>query len=60
MKETLEFTVKHFSELTPWELYEIIKTRFEIFVIEQHVLCEDLDDRDKEAIHVFCRNELAG
>ena len=57
MKEILEFTVKHFSELTPWELYEIIKTRFEIFVIEQHVLCEDLDDRDKEAIHVFCRNE---
>ena len=48
MKEILEFTVKHFSELTPWELYEIIKTRFEIFVIEQHVLCEDLDDRDKE------------
>lgn len=53
----MEFAVKAFNELTPEELYEIIKTRFDIFVIEQNVICRDLDDVDKEAIHVFCRRD---
>lgn len=53
----MEFVVKHFSELSPNELYEIIKTRFDIFVMEQNVMCRDLDDKDKDAIHVFCFNE---
>lgn len=53
----VEFQVKQFDELTPEELYEIIKTRFDIFVIEQNIMCRDLDDVDKTALHVFCRNE---
>ncbi len=53
----MEFFVKRFDELTPDELYEIIKTRFDIFVIEQNIMCRDLDDVDKTALHVFCRNE---
>ena len=51
------FTVKQFSELSPTELYEIIKTRFEIFVLEQKIMCCDLDDMDKVALHVFCCEE---
>ena len=31
----MDFIVKHFSELSVEELYEILKTRFEIFVTEQ-------------------------
>ena len=31
----MEFVVKHFNELSTTELYEILKTRFEIFVTEQ-------------------------
>ena len=53
----MEFIVKHFSELTPTELYEILKTRTEIFVVEQQCICQDMDDKDKDAIHVFCQNE---
>ena len=53
----MEFVVKAFKELTPEELYEIIKTRFDIFVIEQNIICRDLDDVDKEAIHVFGRRD---
>lgn len=51
------FTVKQFDELTPEELYEIIKTRFEIFVGELKITCCELDDVDKVALHVFCREE---
>ena len=53
----MDFTVKHFNELTAAELYEILKTRAEIFVIEQECIYQDLDDKDQDAIHVFCRNE---
>lgn len=52
----MEFFVKQFNELSPEELYEIIKTRFDIFVIEQNIMCRDLDDVDKIALHVFCRD----
>ncbi len=31
----MELIVKHFGELSTNELYEILKTRFEIFVMEQ-------------------------
>ncbi len=53
----MEFTIKHFKELTTTELYEILKTRFEIFVTEQECISPDLDDKDQDAIHVFCKNE---
>jgi len=34
----MEIIVKHFDELTTRELYEILKTRFEIFVTEQECI----------------------
>ena len=56
-EETVDLVVKHFNELSTSELYEILKTRFEIFVTEQECLYQDLDDKDQDAIHVFCWNE---
>ena len=56
-EQAVEFIVKQFSELTPTELYEILKTRTEIFVVEQQCICQDMDDKDKDAIHVFCQNQ---
>ena len=53
----MELIVKHFNELSTTELYEILKTRFEIFVTEQECIYQDLDDKDQNAIHVFCWNE---
>ena len=50
----MKWTTKHFSELTTNELYEILKTRQEIFIIEQNCPYMDIDDLDKDAIHVFC------
>ena len=53
----MDLVVKHFNELSTTELYEILKTRFEIFVTEQECIYQDLDDKDQDAVHVFCWNE---
>ena len=53
----MEIIVKHFDELTTRELYEILKARSEIFVVEQDCVYQDLDDKDQDAIHVFCWND---
>lgn len=46
----MDLLVKHFNELTTTELYEILKTRAEIFVVEQDCPYQDLDDKDQERI----------
>ena len=53
----MDLIVKHFDELTTTELYEILKTRSEIFVVEQNCVYQDLDDNDQDAVHVFCWND---
>ena len=53
----MELIVKHFDDLSTTELYEILKTRSEIFVVEQNCPYQDLDDHDQQAVHVFCWNE---
>lgn len=42
----MELKVKFFDELTTRELYEMLKARAEIFVVEQNCVYQDLDDRD--------------
>lgn len=49
--------VKHFNDLSVHELYEILKTRSEIFVVEQECIYQDLDDKDQDAVHIFCFND---
>ena len=45
--------IKYFNELTTKELYEILKARSEIFVVEQNCVYQDLDDKDYESLHIF-------
>ena len=49
--------IKHFDELTTRELYEILKTRQEIFVVEQNCPYMDIDDLDQDATHIFAQDE---
>ncbi len=49
----MEFNAKFFSELTTHELYEIIKSRLEIFTVEQKIAYQDLDNIDYDALHCF-------
>lgn len=52
-----EFAVKTFDELTADEVYEIIRSREEIFVVEQNCPYQETDGTDRRSIHVFSRNE---
>ena len=44
--------VKTFDELTTRELYEILKVRAAVFVVEQEICYQDMDDIDFGATHV--------
>jgi len=45
--------LKSFNELSTLELYEILKLRNEVFVVEQNCPYQDLDNKDKESYHIF-------
>ena len=49
----IRFRFKRFSHLTPDELYEILKLRQEIFVVEQDCVYLDNDDHDQAAFHLL-------
>ena len=53
----LTFKAKFFEELSIKELYEILKARAEIFVVEQNCVYQDLDDTDYRSLHVFCEED---
>ena len=42
-----------FADLTPTRLYEILRLRAEVFVVEQNCVYQDLDDKDQQAIHLL-------
>ena len=49
----LVITTKTFSDLTTLELYELLKLRSEVFVVEQDCVYQDIDDKDQKALHVI-------
>ena len=49
----MNWTIKTFDELTGKEIYEILKSRAEIFVKEQKISYVDEDDVDYRSWHVF-------
>lgn len=49
----MELNIKKFNELTNDELYNILKLRISVFVVEQGCTYQDLDGNDEEAYHVF-------
>lgn len=52
----MKIQVKKFNELTTAELYEILKARAEVFVVEQNCVYQDLDSIDQKSIHVWLEN----
>lgn len=49
----MKYSIKKFDELTNNELYEILRLRNEVFIIEQNCLYQDLDLKDKGSYHLF-------
>ena len=44
---------KWFSELTTGELYELLRIRSQVFVVEQDCVYQDLDYDDQPALHLW-------
>lgn len=57
----IQWTWKHFSSLTTNELYDIIRVREEVFVVEQGLSYVDCDGHDLKAWHMmgYVEGELA-
>ena len=49
----IQWTIKSFENLSVNELYDILKLRSEIFVVEQNCVYLDIDGKDKQALHLF-------
>lgn len=47
---------KSFQELTSDELYELLRIRNEVFVVEQNCVYQDLDNDDQQSIHLWLCN----
>ncbi len=43
----------HFNDLTPGQLYDILRLRSEVFVVEQNCVYLDLDGKDDRCFHLF-------
>ena len=50
--KNIKRVIKLFADLTPAELYEMLKARFNVFYIEQDCKYPDLDDIDYRAEHI--------
>ena len=53
----MELFVKHFSELSAEELFEIYKLRVSVFVVEQKCPYREIDDADRAAYHLWLKDE---
>lgn len=49
----MDFFCKTFDELTVRELHDLLKLRFDVFILEQRSLYPDIDGLDPESIHLL-------
>jgi ElaA protein len=49
----MQIKVKTFQELSLDELYEVLALRSEVFVVEQDCVYQDIDGKDKKALHIL-------
>ncbi|MGL4947029.1 MAG: GNAT family N-acetyltransferase, partial [Cetobacterium sp.] len=49
----MEILIKKFEELTTKELYEILKLRSEVFIVEQACVYNDVDGKDYDSTHIM-------
>lgn len=55
--KSMDVVVKRFEELSAEEIYEILKVRVAVFVVEQNCAYQEIDDKDKYSYHVFLKDD---
>ena len=49
--------IKTFQDLSNTEIYQILRLRSEVFVVEQECIYQDIDNKDKNAVHIFLKEK---
>lgn len=49
--------IKSFAQLTNEELYEILKLRIEVFIVEQNCPYQDIDGLDRQCLHAYLQDD---
>ena len=52
----MQWKLKSFGELTPQELYGILRLRSEVFVVEQDCVYLDADGYDDKCLHLWAQD----
>lgn len=53
----MKLICKHFNDLTAKELYEILRLRVDVFVVEQKCPYSEVDGKDLDAWHLWFEDE---
>lgn len=53
MERKLQWVVRRFDELDTTTLYELLRLRSEVFVLEQKSIFLDLDNKDQACVHLL-------
>lgn len=58
----VKHVIKSFQELNSMELYQILKLRNQVFIVEQNCVYQDIDNKDLESYHLMCivNGDIAG
>ncbi len=59
MGEMVYLHQKFFDQLTTHELYDIVRVRAAVFVVEQNIVYQDMDGVDFSALHIWLTKEDA-
>lgn len=49
----ISWVVKPFNDLSPLQVYDFLRLRSEVFVVEQNCVFLDADDKDQESLHLM-------
>ena len=49
--------IKTFNQLTVTEMYELLRIRSEVFIVEQNCVYQDVDNNDQTAIHLWLEHD---
>src|SRR6476620_8120438 len=47
----IQWLLKKFEDLSPYQLYAILQLRNEVFVVEQNCVFQDADNNDQDSYH---------
>lgn len=53
----MNISVKTFNDLTVDELHDLLQLRSEVFVVEQDCVYQDIDGKDRKALHIIGEKE---